>query len=117
MNTNACARCERALDFWTDGNGRLIAIHPVTPCVPRKQERSFVIAECCVCGEEVLGVKRFRGTKLLFCSPVCREARRQKKLEARRARQKQEYRNRHPIVTEETKRQDDEWWNARKRAA
>ncbi len=55
MNPNVCEKCERALDFWTDGNGKLIAIHPVTPCVPRASiaPELHVIGECPVCEDAI----------------------------------------------------------------
>lgn len=32
--TNHCPVCRRTYDFTTDGNGRLVALHPIGRCIP-----------------------------------------------------------------------------------
>ena len=66
----ACSKCGAHWDFKTDYLGRLIAVHPITPCVSRPH--GFPV-ECSVC-EAPMRLEVDPGRRTLFwCSKACHE--------------------------------------------
>ena len=78
---NVCPTCGAGYDFTTDGNGRLVVLHPVTKCVPLKNSRSTTLKpswerECMECHHMFTPPKN-RGSART-CSAKCRKARHQR---------------------------------------
>jgi hypothetical protein len=64
-----CPLCNAPWDSGTDHIGRLVAIHPVTRCIPRPDGQ---IVECAVCEREIR-LAADPGRKTVFwCSEECR---------------------------------------------
>lgn len=48
-----CPTCKRKLDFETDGNGHVIAYHPMGKCIPPVYKPAAVQPPCVMCGKPV----------------------------------------------------------------
>lgn len=90
-NPASCGICGARWDFKTDSIGRLLAVHPVTRCVPRV-EGHYV--ECAVCEKEIELLPEASGDgrrKVYWCSDICHEVLREKRRAAGRMASKRQW--------------------------
>lgn len=73
MSQNQCPNCLRAYAFSTDGNGRLVKLHPRKPCVPPVSNPQKQEIRCINChGFFPRGMDAKTRTKKL-CSRACKD--------------------------------------------
>jgi predicted nucleic acid-binding Zn ribbon protein len=87
----SCPICFAHWDFKTDFIGRLIAVHPITKCVPRVEGR---YVECSVCEKEIELLPEASQTdrrKVYWCSEECHEVLREKRRAAARLAAKRQW--------------------------
>ena len=93
---NRCPTCDRKYEFFTDGNGREIKMHPVEPCIPREQRRPLKLLPRCVICDELIPVSR-PGPYQKTCKAECaatlfeRERAKRKAKTERKKQQKNEH--------------------------